>query len=32
MIMHFQEKDLGLKLSGDQLLNKDVDRNNIMEI
>ena len=32
MMMHFQEKDLGLKMTGDTQLNKDVDRNNLIEI
>jgi hypothetical protein len=32
MIMHFQEKDLVLKLTGDQKLEKDVEKTNQMEI
>ena len=32
MMLHFQEKDLGLKLTGDQILEKDVDKTNALEI
>ena len=32
MMIHFQEKDLGLKLTGDQILEKDVDKSNHLEI
>ena len=31
MMIHFQEKDLGLKLTGDQILEKDVDKSNHLE-
>lgn len=32
MMIHFQEKDLGLKLTGDQILEKDVEKSNQLEI
>ena len=32
MMIHFQEKDLGLKLTGDQILEKDVEKTNHLEI
>jgi|APSaa5957512535_1039671.scaffolds.fasta_scaffold25321_1 hypothetical protein len=31
-ILHFQEKDLGLKLHPDSLLVKDVDKSNLRDI